>query len=151
MSNNLPVSASVPASVQARVPASDPAPAVSPAAPTALVVDDSRAEQRLIAALLAQMGMTVAAVDSGESALVWLAHQTPDVLVIDVVMPGMSGFDLCRQLRARPETAQVPVIFCTSKDQDFDRFWGLRQGGSVYLTKPFAPQDLIAAVTSCLA
>ncbi len=118
---------------------------------TALVVDDARAEQRLIAALLKQMGMAVEVVDSGEAALAWLMHQTPDLMVLDVVMPGMSGFDLCRQLKARPETAGLPVILCTSKDQEFDRFWGLRQGASVYLTKPFAPQDLITAVTSCLA
>ncbi len=115
----------------------------------ALVVDDSRSDQRLIVALLGQMGLSVESVDSGESALEWLTHQVPDLLVIDVVMPGISGFDLCRQLRAKPETEKVPVIFCTSKDQDFDRFWGLRQGGSAYLVKPFAPQELLDAVKTC--
>lgn len=115
-----------------------------------LVVDDSRAEQRLIAGLLAHLNVEVAVVDSGEAALAWLADHVPDLMVIDVVMPGMSGFDLCRQLRSCPDTEQVPVIFCTSKDQEFDRFWGLRQGGSAYLTKPFAPQELIEAVRSCL-
>ncbi len=116
-----------------------------------LVVDDSRAEQRLIAGLLGHLNVEVVVVDSGEAALAWLADHMPDLMVIDVVMPGMSGFDLCRQLRSRPATEKVPVIFCTSKNQDFDRFWGLRQGGSAYLTKPFAPQELIEAVRSCLA
>lgn len=117
----------------------------------ALVVDDSRAEQRLLAALLGRLGFTVETADSGESALSWVESnaQVPHLIVIDVVMPGINGFDLCRQLRNRAETAKVPVIFCTSKDQEFDRFWGLRQGGSAYLVKPFAPQELVEAVKSC--
>ena len=125
----------------------------SPADPEkmALVVDDSRAEQRLLAALLSRLGFAVETADSGESALDWVERSArpPHLIVIDVVMPGINGFDLCRQLRDRAETATVPVIFCTSKDQEFDRFWGLRQGGSAYLVKPFSPQELIEAVRSC--
>lgn len=115
-----------------------------------LVVEDSRSHQRLIESILKQAGMSVTLVDSAEEALDKLGRMVPDLLVLDVVMPGQSGFDLCRQLRAVPSTESVPIIFCTSKDQDFDRFWGMRQGGTAYITKPFAPNELLDAVKTCL-
>jgi two-component system, chemotaxis family, response regulator PixH len=65
-----------------------------------------------------------------------------------VVMPGMSGFELCRSLRKNPETASIPVIFCTSKNQDIDRLWGMKQGANAYITKPFTREDLIQTVAS---
>lgn len=80
----------------------------------------------------------------------FVEKEIPDLMILDVVMPDMSGFDLCRQLRARPSLSKVPIIFCTSKDQDFDRFWAMRQGGNAYVTKPFAPHELIDAVKQCL-
>ncbi len=115
---------------------------------TVLVVDDSRAEQRLIEAILSQAGLTVVVVNNAEQALDWMDQSLslPDLMVVDVMMPGINGFELCRQLRARPDTQDIPIVFCTSKDQDFDRFWGLRQGGNAYITKPFAPNDLLNAV-----
>lgn len=118
---------------------------------TVLVVEDSRSEQRLICGLLKQMGLGVELVENAEAALEWLTSRTPDLMVVDVVMPGISGFDLCRQLRANPSTEKVPIIFCTSKDKEFDKFWGLRQGGNAYLVKPFAPNDLISTVQEQLA
>jgi DNA-binding response OmpR family regulator len=118
---------------------------------TILVVEDGRAEQRLIGGLLNQLGLSVQIVDSAEAALQWLDNRIPDLMVLDVVMPGISGFDLCRQLRANPATEKIPIIFCTSKSKDFDRFWGLRQGGNAYITKPFAPHELIDLVQTHLA
>ncbi|MEM7771167.1 MAG: response regulator [Cyanobacteria bacterium P01_A01_bin.37] len=118
---------------------------------TILVVDDSRAEQRLIEAILRTTGHAVSIVDSAEQALDWMKRAVPDVLVLDVIMPGINGFDLCRRLRSNPVTENIPIVFCTSKDQDFDRFWGLRQGGAAYVTKPFAPNELIDAVKTCLS
>lgn len=117
---------------------------------TILVVEDSRADQRLIEGILGQMGLEVVSADNGEQALEWVAEHPPDLMVVDIVMPGMSGFDLCRQLRANPATQDIPVVFCSSKDREFDRFWGLRQGGTAYITKPFAPSELIDTVFSCL-
>ncbi|KKI99095.1 response regulator [Prochlorothrix hollandica] len=115
-----------------------------------LVVDDSRTELKLMEAILHQIGFRVATVDNAEAALSFLETEIPDLLVLDVVMPDMSGFDLCRQLRAKPTTEKLPIIFCSSKDQEFDRFWALRQGGNAYLTKPFAPHELIETVNTCL-
>jgi DNA-binding response OmpR family regulator len=117
---------------------------------TVLIVEDSRTDQRLIEGILRQVGLMVTSVDSAEQALTWITQKTPDLMVVDVVMPGLSGFDLCRQLRSNPATESIPVVFCTSKDEKFDRFWGLRQGAAAYITKPFAPNELIDAVRTCL-
>ncbi|MFZ4664870.1 MAG: response regulator transcription factor [Prochlorotrichaceae cyanobacterium] len=117
---------------------------------TILAVDDSRTELRLVEAILQQSGFRVVTVENGEDALTFVDREIPDLMVLDVVMPEMSGFDLCRQLRSRPNLDKIPIIFCTSKDQEFDRFWGLRQGGNAYITKPFAPHELIEAVNECL-
>ena len=119
---------------------------------TVLVVEDSRTDQRLIVALLQQVGLHVVCVNSAESALSWLAsNQRPDLIVLDIVMPGQSGFDLCRQIRSDPQLEDIPIVFCSSKSQEFDQFWALRQGGNAYITKPFAPQDLIETVYNYLA
>lgn len=119
---------------------------------TVLVVEDCRADQRLIVALLQQVGLNAIGVDSAESALSWLAvNQRPDLIVLDIVMPGLSGFDLCRRLRTNPEFENISIIFCSSKDQEYDRFWALRQGGNAYITKPFAPLDLVKTVCSYLS
>ncbi|WP_239651771.1 response regulator transcription factor [Neosynechococcus sphagnicola] len=97
---------------------------------TVLVVEDSRAEQRLIVLLLQQAGFKVSQVDSAEAAWIWLeTNGRPDLIVLDVIMPGLSGLDLCRQVRAAAAYEDIPIVFCTSKDQDFDRFWALRHGG----------------------
>ena len=118
---------------------------------TVLVVEDSRTEQRLIMALLQQVGLNVVCVNSAESALNWLGeNQRPDLILLDIVMPGLNGFDLCRQLRTDPDFENTSIIFCSSKDQEFDQFWALRQGGTAYITKPFAPLDLVKTVCSYL-
>lgn len=114
---------------------------------TVLVVEDSKAEQRLILALLQQVGLQVALSDTAESALSWLENnKRPDLIVLDIIMPGLSGLDLCRQIRSNPDLESIPIVFCSSKSQDFDRFWALRQGGNAYLTKPFDPSDLLDTV-----
>ena len=114
---------------------------------TVLVVEDSRSAQRLIVSLLKQVGLNVALVETGESALVWLAENgQPKVILLDIVMPGLSGLELCRQIRANPKLGNVPIIFCSAKNREFDQFWALRQGGNGYITKPFVPQDLIKTV-----
>ena len=114
---------------------------------TVLVVEDSRAEQRLIVLLLQQSGLKVALADSAESAIVWLTENgQPDLIVLDIVMPGISGLDFCRQIRTDDQFKDIPIVFCSSKDQEFDRFWALRQGGNDYITKPFAPNNLVQTV-----
>lgn len=118
---------------------------------TVLVVEDSRTDQRLIVALLQQVGLKVAVADSAESAWCWLtANGRPDLIVLDIVMPGLSGLDLCRQIRANSQFENIPIVFCSSKDQEFDQFWALRQGGNAYITKPFAPLDFVQTVCNHL-
>lgn len=117
---------------------------------TILAVDDSRTELRLVEAILQQSGFRVVTLENPEAALMFVDKEIPDLMILDVVMPEMSGFDLCRQFRARPSLAKIPIIFCSSKDQEFDRFWAMRQGGNAYVTKPFAPHELIDAVKQCL-
>ncbi len=118
---------------------------------TVLVVEDSRTEQQLITGLLERSGHRVALAESAELALAWLAeNRPPDLIVLDIVMPGANGLELCREVRAKPDLKEIPIVFCSSKDQEFDRFWALRQGGNAYITKPFDPDELISTVAEYL-
>lgn len=113
---------------------------------TVLVVEDTRAHQLLIMGLLTQAGFEVAVADTAELAWRWLDHTVPHLILLDVIMPGQSGLDLCRMIRASSQLHQIPIVFCTAKNQEADRFWALRQGGNAYIAKPFAPQQLLDAV-----
>jgi twitching motility two-component system response regulator PilH len=114
---------------------------------TVLVVEDGRAEQQLISSLLSRSGFEVVLQENAEDAWQWLAtNNLPNLIVLDVIMPGQSGLDLCRNIRDQEKFNQVPIVFCTSKSQEFDRFWALRQGGNAYLTKPFAPKELLDTI-----
>jgi twitching motility two-component system response regulator PilH len=118
---------------------------------TILVVDDCKAEQKLISALLQHAGYQAIATDSAESALMWLQNNTkPDSIVLDVIMPGIDGLDFCRQLRKMPEFQDIPIVFCSQKHRDLDKFWALRQGGNAYISKPFAPNELVQVVEKYL-
>lgn len=114
---------------------------------TILIVEDCKAEQKLIALLLKHTGCQVVLVDSAESAREWLQNNTkPDLIVLDRILPGINGLDFCRQLRKMSEYAEVPIVFCSQKKQDFDKFWALRQGGNAYISKPFSPNELVQVV-----
>lgn len=116
-----------------------------------LVVDDSKSQQKLVNGLLQTMGVEVTIRDNGESALQWLEENgQPDLILMDIVMPDMSGLDVCRHIRKEMNYKIVPIIFVSTKDEDFDKFWALRQGGNAYLTKPYSPTDLINTVKSYL-
>ena len=115
---------------------------------TVLVVEDTLSELELLSNYLQEGGFTVILATNGKDALNKAMNQKPDAVVTDVVMPGMSGFELCRQLKRDPATEQVPIIICSSKNQELDRLWGMRQGATVYLTKPFTREQLVCAVRS---
>ncbi|MBR8828284.1 MAG: response regulator [Gomphosphaeria aponina SAG 52.96 = DSM 107014] len=116
-----------------------------------LVVEDSKSEQRLMMGLLKAIGLEVALVENGEAALGWLSeNQQPDLILLDIVMPGISGLDLCRKIRQELKLNTVPIVFCSTKDQEYDRFWALRQGGNAYLIKPYSPTDLVKTVQAYL-
>lgn len=115
---------------------------------TVLVVEDTPSEMELLSHYLRESGYSVIGVVTAKDALNKAIEIKPDVIITDVVMPGMSGFELCRSLKKNPVTQKVPIIICTSKGQEIDRLWGMRQGADVYITKPFTREQLIRAVRS---
>lgn len=115
---------------------------------TVLVVDDGPAELELMCRYLRDGGYTVISTTDAKDALAKAESQKPDVVVTDVVMPGMSGFELCRSLKKNEATQKLPVVICTSKNQDLDKLWGKKQGADAYITKPFTREDLLQAVQS---
>ena len=118
---------------------------------TVLVVEDTLSELELISSYLRESGYTVILATDAKEALNKALKQKPDAVVTDVVMPGMSGFELCRKLKNNPATEQLPIIICSSKSQEIDRFWGMKQGADVYVTKPFTREQLVRAVKSVVA
>jgi chemotaxis family two-component system response regulator PixH len=117
---------------------------------TVLVVEDTPSEMELMSHYLRESGCLVMSAVTAQEALEKAVQQHPDVIVTDVVMPGMSGFELCRSLKKHPETAKVPIVICTSKDQDIDRLWGMKQGADAYLTKPYTQDQLVQMVRSVI-
>lgn len=115
-----------------------------------LVVDDEPNLLRAVAACLKAEDYQVSTARSGREALLQLAETVPDLVVSDVRMPGMDGYQLARQLRGSPRTALVPIVFLTAKDETADRIEGFRAGVDAYLTKPFEPEELIAVVNGIL-
>ncbi|AFY89605.1 MULTISPECIES: response regulator transcription factor [Cyanophyceae] len=116
----------------------------------ALVVEDCLTEREAIASYLQQGGISVLAAKSGEEALEKMSDCKPDIIILDVVLPGRSGFELCRALKANPSTKNTPVILCSRKGTDMDKFWGLKQGADAYLPKPVAPEEFIRTVKQLL-
>ena len=111
-----------------------------------LVVDDSPTEQHLLRQMLVKNGFQVVAVSSGEEALERVKAEPPDLVLMDVVMPGMSGFEATRNLTRNPDTARIPVIICTTKGQETDKAWGLRQGAKDYIVKPVVESVLLEKI-----
>lgn len=114
---------------------------------TILVVEDTPSERELICEYLRQGGYSVVSANNGSEGLSKFVETSPNVVITDLVMPGMSGLELCRAVKKSPNN-KVPVIACTSKDQELDRLWGMKQGVDVYLTKPFSKEDILQAVRS---
>ncbi|MBE9182933.1 response regulator [Oculatella sp. LEGE 06141] len=115
---------------------------------TILIVEDTLSEMELMSHYLKESGYAVIGAVSAKEALAKAIEQKPDVIITDVVMPGMSGFELCRSLKKNPATEKVPIIICTSKNQEIDRLWGMKQGADAYVTKPFTKEQLLRAVKS---
>jgi DNA-binding NarL/FixJ family response regulator len=115
-----------------------------------LVVDDEPNLLRAVAACLKVEGYEVSTARSGREALVQLAETVPDLVVSDIRMPGMDGYQLARQLRGAQRTALVPIVFLTARDETADRVEGFRAGVDAYLTKPFEPDELVAVVKGIL-
>lgn len=117
---------------------------------TVLVVEDTLSEMELISHYLREGGFSVFSAVSAKDALSRIQESMPDLIVTDIVMPDMSGFELCRSLKRNPATATVPIVVCSSKDQEIDRLWAMKQGAAAYVTKPFTRQELLEVVQSIL-
>jgi twitching motility two-component system response regulator PilH len=113
-----------------------------------LVVDDSPTDRQYLSDLLAKSGYQVATADSAEQALEAVKHQRPDLVLMDVVMPGQNGFQATRTLSKDSATKDIPVIICTTKGQETDRVWGLRQGARDYVVKPVNQAELLAKIAA---
>ena len=111
-----------------------------------LLVDDSKTELHYLSDLLGKRGYTVRTAENGEEAMRRLTEETPDLILMDVVMPGLNGFQLTRAITRDPRYANVPVIMCTSKNQETDKVWGMRQGARDYIVKPVNADELIAKI-----
>ena len=109
-----------------------------------LVVDDSKTELMFLTNLLQKEGIQVQTAENADEAYQRLAQDKPDLILMDVVMPGKNGFQLTRALTRDPLYADIPILMCTSKNQETDRVWGMRQGARGYITKPVDPVELQA-------
>lgn len=116
-----------------------------------VVVDDMAPVLKLIEACLQSANHTVVTYPDADHLEEKLLQDWPDLIILDVVMPGRNGFQVCRDLKSDDRFKRIPVVLCTSKDQESDKFWGEKQGASAYLVKPFKPEDLIATVKKALA
>lgn len=115
-----------------------------------LIVDDSPTEVHVLKTWLEKGNFEVLTAESGEEGLDTARSEKPDLVVMDVVMPGMSGFQATRQLHKDPTTANIPVLIVTTKDQETDKVWGMRQGAADYLVKPVTEEGLVSKVRSLL-
>ncbi|HRK38677.1 MAG TPA: response regulator [Burkholderiaceae bacterium] len=111
-----------------------------------LVVDDSQTELMVLSDLLTRNGYAVRTADSADEAMRSLAEHKPDLILMDVVMPGQNGFQLTRAISRDPQYAGVPIIMCTSKNQETDRVWAMRQGARDYVTKPVDGKELLSKI-----
>lgn len=115
-----------------------------------LVVEDSPTQRKVISEFLEGTGLKVVMAKDGVEALEHLQSFSPDLIILDIVMPRMNGYEVCRRLKADTNTKGVPVILCSSKNEQFDRYWGMRQGADAYLTKPFKPAELMGTIKQLL-
>jgi twitching motility two-component system response regulator PilH len=115
---------------------------------TILVVDDSPTERHVLSELLVRNGYQVIIAENGEEGVEKARKQQPDLILMDVVMPGLNGYQATRTLTRDETTRHIPVIVCTSKGQETDRIWGLRQGALDYVVKPVDAQDLLSKIAT---
>ena len=111
-----------------------------------LVVDDSPTERHVISELLVRSGYQVITAENGEEGVEKARREKPDLILMDVVMPGLNGYQATRTLTRDETTKHIPIIVCTSKGQETDRSWGLRQGALDYLVKPVKAVELLAKI-----
>jgi twitching motility two-component system response regulator PilH len=115
-----------------------------------IIVDDSPTDVRVLTTLLEKAGHKVGSAGNAEDGIAMVRREKPDLVLMDVIMPGTNGFQATRALSKDPDTAAIPVLIVTTKSMETDRVWGLRQGAKDFLTKPVAEQDLLARIKTFL-
>ncbi|GAB1234489.1 PleD family two-component system response regulator [Ferrigenium sp. UT5] len=113
-----------------------------------LVVDDSATERHVLGDLLNKQGFEVSFAESGEQGVATAKSSLPDLILMDVVMPGLNGFQATRAISKDEATQHIPIIICTTKGQETDKIWGLRQGAKDYVTKPIDAQELLGKIAA---
>ncbi len=111
-----------------------------------LIVDDSQTLRQTVFELLTKQGIKVIEATDGLEAQKKLQEIVPDLVITDLIMPQMNGYELCRWIKNNPSTEKVPVLICSTKSEEFDRYWGMKQGADAYLTKPFQPAELLKTI-----
>ena len=115
-----------------------------------LIVDDSPTEMYKLTAMLEKHGHQVLKAENGADGVALARQEKPDAVLMDIAMPGLNGFQATRQLTKDAETSHIPVIIVTTKDQETDKVWGMRQGAKAYITKPFNENQLIEVINGLL-
>jgi twitching motility two-component system response regulator PilH len=115
---------------------------------TILVVDDSATERHIIGEILTKAGFSVSFAQDGETGVTLAKTQKPDLILMDVVMPGLNGFQATRAITKDDDTKHIPIILCTTKDQETDRVWGIRQGAKDYVLKPVDAAELLQKIAA---
>lgn len=113
-----------------------------------LLVDDSATERHIVGEILTKAGFDVSFAEDGESGVALAKTSKPDLIVMDVVMPGLNGFQATRAISKDEDTQHIPVILCTTKDQETDKLWGMRQGAKDYVVKPVDGAELLAKIAA---
>jgi twitching motility two-component system response regulator PilH len=113
-----------------------------------LIVDDSPTERHVLNDMLTKSGYEVMASDNGEDAIQKAKSLRPDLILMDVVMPGLNGFQATRAISRDPDTRAIPIILCTSKSQETDKIWGMRQGARDYIVKPVNRDELLEKIAA---
>jgi len=117
---------------------------------TVLIVDDSQTLRQMLTELLQHSGLEVVVATNGLEAKEQIQTKVPDLVITDLIMPEMNGYELCRWIKNEPKTQALPVLICSTKSEEFDRYWGMKQGADAYITKPFHPVEMMKTVKQLL-
>lgn len=113
---------------------------------TVLLVEDSLTETEVLTRYLRQAGISVVSVKSSEEAQIKLQNSKPDLVILDVILPGQSGFELCREIKTNSNTQRIPVVICSTKGTEADKLWGSMLGADAYISKPIDQQTLMQTI-----
>lgn len=117
---------------------------------TVLVVEDCLTDMHIFTRCLQQGGLNVLTATTGEEALKKISSQQPDIIILDIVLPGCSGYEVCREIKDAVATSKIPIVICSTKGGQMDKFWGMKQGADAYLAKPVDQEEFVRTVKGLL-